>query len=666
MSFMAAPSDHGRASTCAVALGAVTVLEAAAAAGLSIGVGWGWRTALDAYVVTNAVMGVTFGVCGAVIARSRSRNAVGWLFVADGLGHATAAMMAPAAQALHNAGTSVLLQRAALSIMQWSWPWSIGLFLPVALILFPDGRLPSASWRPVLVAICATAPLFVIEVGTDPGRLVSTLPRAYLTFGNHHNLAPLWTVSELRTSAALACALAALVLRYRRADETQRQQLLWLLLAAVAVLAIVVPWSFVAGTPVGVLFAIPLIPVAVAVAIVRHQLLDIRLVLARALAWLLLSFAAVGAYVVVVVLLDQFVAANVGRSAVATVLIALLVAPILPRLQRRVDRAMYGDRRDPARVASRVGQGLRAGVEGDLASAAAAIRQALRLPYVAVRAGSDVLGADGFPEGRLHMVPLDYAGLTVGELLVGLRPGERDLSMVDRDVLILVASPLAVAVRATRLSEQLQASRERLVIARDEERRRLRRDLHDGLGPVLTGLSLTADAAANLVERDPTKAIDLLGALRRDARAALADVRHLVENLHPPALDKLSLIDALRQRVEHMSWRGADNDVQVDLLAPDCLPALPAAIEVVAYRIVVEALTNVVRHSGAKMATVRVACTDALVLDVLDDGPRHGHWLPGVGLKAMQERTAEVGGYCEAGPTASGGRVHVSLPLVHQ
>ncbi|MDQ6936664.1 MAG: sensor histidine kinase, partial [Actinomycetota bacterium] len=601
--------------------------------------------------------------CGAVIARNRPSNPIGWLFVADGVGHATAAVMAPAAQALHDADASIVGQRAALTVLQWSWPWSIGLLLPVALLLFPDGRLPSPRWRLVLILVVATAPLFVVEVGTDPARLRSNLPSAYLTLGNHAGLVPLWVIGELRTSAALACALVGLVVRYRRADESQRQQLMWLLLAAMAVLAIVVPWSFVAGTPVAVLFAIPLIPIAVAVAIVRHQLLDIRLVVSRALAWLLLSVVAIGAYVALVALLDQFVAANVGRSAVATVLIALLLAPLLPRLQRRVDRAMYGDRGDPARVASRVGQRLRAGGEGDLALAAAAVRQALRLPYAAIRTGDEVLGADGRPDGAVHSIPLDYAGRSVGDLVVGLRPGERDLSAADRDVLLLVATSLAVAVHATRLAEEVQASRQRLVLAREEERRRLRRDLHDGLGPVLTGLSLTADAAANLVERDPARTLDLLTALRRDARAALVDVRCLVDNLRPPSLDELGLLEALRQRVQQLSWHGTGREVRVDLLAPDRLPVLPAAIEVAAYRIATEALTNVVRHSGATTATVRLDCADALMLDIRDDGKRPGDWSAGVGLTAMRERTAEVGGSYVAGPTPDGGRVQVSLPL---
>jgi two-component system NarL family sensor kinase len=659
MSLMAA-SGATRARLSLLA-GAVVTVEVIAAVALTLVVGWSWHQALDAYVVTNALMGFTFGGCGTVLALARPANAVGWLFVADGLGHATASLAAPLGQRLHDIDAPLAVQRGVLTVVQWSWPWSVGLFLPLALLLFPDGRLPSPAWRPWLIAVCVTAPLFVVEVGTAPDSIAKGLPHGYLTFHGHDSLAPLWIVAELRTSGALLLALVALVMRYRRADEVQRRQLLWLLLAAVTLLAGVIPWSFVAGTPIAVLFAIPLIPVAVAVAIIRHQLLDIRVVVSRALTWLLLTAAAIGGYALLVLVLDRFIAANVGRSTVATVVIAVVIAPLLPRLQRAVDRLMFGDRGDPARVASRVSQGLQAGIDGDLAAAASAIRLALRLPYAAVRADGVQLGADGDSDGRVEAIPLEYAGSPVGELVVGLRRGERALAARDLDVLTLVATPLAVAVHATRLSEDLQVSRERLVRAREEERRRIRRDLHDGLGPTLTGLSLTADAAANLVARDPDRASDLLAGLRTDARTAIADVRALVDDLRPAALDQVGLLEALRQRIDQLTTRG--NGLRIALDAQDPLPHLPAATEVALYRIATEALTNVVRHAGASSAMVRLVCDATVELDIVDDGPRGGPWRPGVGMRTICERAAELGGTATVGPTSTGGLVHVSLPL---
>jgi signal transduction histidine kinase len=227
----------------------------------------------------------------------------------------------------------------------------------------------------------------------------------------------------------------------------------------------------------------------------------------------------------------------------------------------------------------------------------------------------------------------------------------------------MIADPVAVAVHSMIVSDELQTSRERIVAAREEERRRLRRELHDGLGPTLTGIAFAADAAANTIDADPEQSQQLLTTLRRDTRAALADVRRLVDNLRPPALDELGLLGAMRQRADQLSWRSDGESVHVTLDVPDELPALPAAIEVATYRITTEALTNVVRHSKASGALVQLSCGERLELSITDDGPPNGAWAPGVGLDAMRERAAELGGSFQAGPTPAGGQVVASFPL---
>lgn len=650
----------------AVGLGGLAVTEALAAAGLAVAVGWSIADLVDAFVATNAVMGVTFALCGLIIAWHRPRNVIGWLFLFDGIGHATSALGAPLLQALHDAGAPTGLQRTVITVFAYSWPWSIALFLPLALLLFPDGRPLSRRWRPVIFAVIATSPLFVVYMGAYPDTVDESLALSgYLTISAYDSLQPLWTLAEVRQVILVGLAIVVLVLRYRRAAETQRRQLLWLLLATIVMLAFTLPWGFIEGTPIAVLFAIPLIPISVTIAIVRHQLLDIRLVVSRAVAWVLLSVAVVLAYIALVAILDLFVSAQLGRSAVATVIVALFVAPVLPRLQRLVDRAMYGVRGDPALVVSRIGEQLTATSGGGMSGVVVAVREALRMPYVAVSAaGGAILASDGEqPTGPTHSIPLAYSGETVGEVTVGLRPGEGEVSEADQAVLRLVSVPLAVAVHATRLSEELQTSRERIVTAQEEERRRLRRDLHDGLGPTLTGVGLTADAAANLVESDVDRAKDLLGALRSDTRRAISDVRRIIENLRPPALDELGLVGALRQRVERARWRADGAAFHVQLDVPEELPELPAAVEAAGYRIATEALNNVVVHSRASVAVVRLSFGDSLEVEVTDDGPPNGAWRPGVGLQAMRERAAELGGRFEAGPSASGGRVFVSLPL---
>jgi signal transduction histidine kinase len=234
---------------------------------------------------------------------------------------------------------------------------------------------------------------------------------------------------------------------------------------------------------------------------------------------------------------------------------------------------------------------------------------------------------------------------------------------------------LAVAAHATSLTAALQESRTGIVAAREEERRRLRRDLHDGLGPVLTGIAFKADAASNTLNTDGAGAgttRDLLAGLRADTTAAIADIRRLVYGLRPPALDDLGLAGSLREQSVRLALRPDGSRVAVTLDTPASLPALPAAVEVAAYRIVTEAMTNAVRHSGASRVGITLAVAaadglsvDGLSVDVCDDGsgPAVG-WQPGVGITSMRERAAELGGWCRFGSGPDGGgRVTALLPL---
>ena len=528
---------------------------------------------------------------------------------------------------------------------------------------FPTGSLPSPRWRPLAIGFVVTAPLFALELGAVPKPMMTGLPRGYLTLTAHEDLTPLWVVSELRVLAFLGVALVALAVRYRRGSDRERSQLGWLLMATVAVIAVVVPWSSVAGTPVLVLFAIPLIPIAIAIATVRHQLLDIKLVISRALTWLLLSLGALSVYLVLVTLLDRLLGTWTERSVLATLAVALMVGPLYPRLQRLVEQATYGERRDPARVMSSVSPHLK--TDGASFSAIAeSLTTTLRMPYVGVHDVRDrMLGEAGDTDVPLHRVDLGSGDQVVGSLVLGLRPGERTLSPKDIHGVALLTGPLALAVQATSLSEELRLSRERQVTAVEEERRRLRRELHDDLGPVLTGLALSADAAANLRATDPVRADELVRRTQAEARRAIESVRRVVDQLRPPVLDELGLVEALRQGAEQLSYRSDGSRLTVRLDS-DPLPALPAALEVAVYRVATEALTNVARHATATTASLTVRCTDELEVRIVDDGTVDDPWLPGVGLSGMRQRIDELGGRLEAGPQGSGGRVVATFPLV--
>jgi signal transduction histidine kinase len=259
---------------------------------------------------------------------------------------------------------------------------------------------------------------------------------------------------------------------------------------------------------------------------------------------------------------------------------------------------------------------------------------------------------------------LRQGGEVVGELIVGLRPGEARLDPGDARILDLVSAPIAATVQAVALAEQLRSSREQVITAREEERRRLRRDLHDGLGPVLTGVVLNAEAALRRLSSDPAQTADLLVELRDQATGALEDIRRLVYDLRPPALDSLGLVEALREQAAVLGKREGAAPLQVSVEAPTRLPELPAAVEVAAYRIVTEALTNVVRHSSASAAVVTLTVTaGVLQISVHDDGINLGAgWQAGVGLTSIRERAAELGGRCRIEHDRTGGRVDVELP----
>lgn len=660
------PGPRGRG--IATALFAIAATEVVAAVVVSVACGRGYQHALDDYVVTNALMGAAFAVCGGLVAWHRPHNPVGWLLLADGLGHATSAAAAPVADLGGRLGWPLGVERAVATVFTDAWPWSIGLFLPLVLQLFPDGRPLGRAGRVVLWATVATAPLFVLELALNPGPVLGGLV-PYFTVPSYSTLAPIWAVSEVRYVLSVLAGLVVLVVRYRRGGETLRRQLLWLVAAVLLLVCFTTPWALVAGTPVLALFAIPLVPVSMTIAILRHQLLDIRLVVSRTVLYALLTACVVGAYVGLVALLDQVMGRKVGAgsSVLATALIAVGFNPVRVRAQRVVDRLIYGDRADPVRAISRVGARL---VDADsgrgLPGVVDAVREALRLPFAALRSQDAEISSSGVSPELLYALPLIYDGARIGELVVGLRPGERAIAPPDRAVLELLTAPLAVAVHAVSLSKQLQSSREALVLAREEERRRLRRDLHDELGPVLTGVTFKADAVANLIGADPDAARRLVGELRAETAGAIVEIRRLVYDLRPPALDDLGLAGAIRQRAEQLGRGGPA--ISVD--AAD-LPSLPAAVEAAAYRIAVEALANAVRHAAATRVKVLIRADDRLHVQVLDDGrgPERP-WPVGVGMSSMRERAAELGGTCEAGPDCTrdpgsqgGGRVVAVLPL---
>jgi signal transduction histidine kinase len=241
------------------------------------------------------------------------------------------------------------------------------------------------------------------------------------------------------------------------------------------------------------------------------------------------------------------------------------------------------------------------------------------------------------------VVDLTHRGRREGILVVGLRRGQRRFSGRESALLDDLARQLAVTIRAVRLSGELEHSRERIVRAREAERLRIRRDLHDGLGPVLAAAGLQADTLRDHLDPDDAAAHALLDRMGVGLRQGVGDIRRTVEGLRPPALDQIGLAAVVAEHAAALDSPRLSVATELDELAPG---AVPAAVEVAAYRIAVEALTNGARHSGARRCTVRLARErETLVVEVVDDGRGLATDVHlGVGLTSMRERAEELGG----------------------
>jgi signal transduction histidine kinase len=644
----------------------------------------GWSAGVpfhESNPLVNVVITLAFATVGALVAWRRPENAVGWLLCAIGLVIALGGLCD--AYAIHavfgrqepTPGVGLAAWVSILSAM-------VGIlsFL-LLLLLFPNGVPPSRRWWRVAWLIVG---VIVAEsmVGTfGPERFVG-----YRDLKNPLHIAVLDPLLDLYAryaqlpllALAVLLTVAGLVVRFRRSPAPERQQLKWVAGSGMfAAFALILFFSF-GGQEQSLalesilwsllVLALCGIPASIGVAILRYRLYDIDAIINRTLVYGSLSAVVAGTYVLVVGGLGTLLQArgNLLISLFATGLIAVLFAPLRARLQRGVDHLMYGERDDPYAVISRLGRlETTLAPEALLPAVVETVKDSLKVPYAAItlRVGATSAAEVGTPVEKPLRLQLMYRREPVGELLLGPRAGEEDFSDADRRLLEDLARQAGVAVRAVRLTADLQRSRERLVAAREEERRRLRRDLHDGLGAQLAGLNVQAGTLRRLIPRDPAAADELVVELRDELRAAIADIRRLVYDLRPPALDDLGLVEALRRLAERYGSEGEQLRVMVE--ASEDLPNLPAAVEVAVYRIAQEALTNVARHARARTCVVRLVVNEDVALDIVDDGvgipAERG---AGVGLSSMRERAAELGGSCIVESAPEGGtRVLVRLPL---
>ena len=381
-----------------------------------------------------------------------------------------------------------------------------------------------------------------------------------------------------------------------------------------------------------------------------------------------LLFAAVGLAVAnfVVPPLREYSGEHEQVIALAIVLV-LLVELLSARLHRFVDWLLYGQRHDLTAASFRLSRALE-DVDDDhaLEALVEALAATLRLTYVAAVLRTD--GRDlavvsvGEPIEALTAFPVRHAGTPLGELRAARR-GQR-LDHRDDRLLRAAAAQIGLVLHAAALADELRSARESLVLSVEDERRRLRRDIHDGVGPTLAGIALGVQSAQRAVRQDPARTEALLADVHSDVAALVHDVRRVVDGLRPPLLDEIGLVAALEQLALSFEARGT---CRIDVESVP-LPPLPAAVEVAAWHIGAEAMTNVTRHAAAQEARVHIVLRDsALELRVADDGRGGaGGRANGTGLASMRHRADEVGGSLEVQSAAGGTTVTALLPLLRE
>jgi signal transduction histidine kinase len=687
-------------AVCVVLIGLALALDFLTGGGIPAGLP-GQRLG-PALALLTGVLSLASPTVGALIASRLPTNPIGWIFCGTGLLYTAQRF------------TQAYADYALLENLAFPGGEYVGWFSELidfevlvlagafVMLLFPDGHLLSRRWRIVAwMAVCGVvlttlADAFYPEALSAHSWVLNPFGVEGVIGGGitTYELFDATTlVGEALLLASILAALFSLFVRLHRAWGDERQQLKWFLYAAVPAVVgfsfillsynivyftervfgtyLVPYWEnyyYIRSVPV---FSVLFVPVFTYIAIVRYHLYDIDVVINRTLVYGSLSACVIGIYVLAVVALGALFQAqgNFAISLLATGLAAVLFQPLRNRLQRGVNRLMYGERDDPYAVISRLGRSLEATLapEAVLPTVVQTIAQALKLPYAAILLkdgiGYRTTAAYGSPTAEPEALPLVYQREEIGRLEFSPRAPGEGFSDADRSLLEDLARQAEVAVHAVRLTSDLQHSRERLVTTREEERRRLRRDLHDGLGAQLAGLNVQAGTLRRLIPRDPDAADDLVVELREELRSAIADIRRLVYDLRPPALDDLGLAEALRRLAEHYGSEREQLSVLVEV--PEDLPNLPAAVEVAVYRIVQEALTNVARHAQAHSCVVRLAVNEEVGLEIVDDGVGiPAECSAGVGLSSMRERASELGGSCVVERAPEGGtRVLVRLPL---
>ncbi|GAC1484048.1 MAG: hypothetical protein PVSMB9_09930 [Candidatus Dormibacteria bacterium] len=628
-----------------------------------------------------SLVGVTYCAVGALILRRHPRHPIGWLVCVGGF--ATSFYLAAGAYAAYSLGRH-LLPAATLAAWLRGWLWwpAFAALYILTPALFPDGRLPSKRWRLLIWMAAVSSFTQIVYVSVDRS-LVANAPSGLPTTP----LGMAFVVGTLLGLLAIFGAVGALAVRFRRSRAAERQQMKWFV-TAVALQGLLwaasLPQSAVLHVPlyrvpffeVVIPFALLAMPLAIAVAILRQRLYDIDLVISRGLAYAALAAFITAAYLVIVVGVGLVVGTggrpNFVLSILATAAVALLFQPVRARVQELANRLVYGMPANPYETLASLARSIGTGRVDDLllniAQSISAGAKAERTRVSLILPGGSSHAVEWPAGGRRsfeHAFPISHHGELIGQIdVAGGGDAASARALADQAGLALRNLRLSAEL-ADRLEQietqasELAASRMRLVAAQESERRRLERDLHDGVQQELVALIAKLRLARNQLQRDPQLATETLADLQGGIQRALTDLREVAHGIHPAVLSSQGLVEA----VETMAGRmpigvrvQADGQIRNSRYAPE--------IEGAAYFVVAEGLANVLKHSGAGQATVLIAAENShLNLEVSDDG--HGFDAGAVGdsgLRGLRDRVEALGGTLGIDSRPNGTRLRASLP----
>ncbi len=599
-----------------------------------------------------------FLVPGWWLTTHRPRLVLGWLLLAAALTIAVAGLAAGLA------GVALADGRGGIDWWLWvfSWLWQPhGTLLSIAFVLFPDGVVRSPGQRRLVVALTSVTAASMLGSALLPGPIITTpdkLDGALPGVTNPIGINALEPITDplfaLFYGLSFLVGLATivwLIARWRRSAGVRRRQFRWVTLLQLGWM-VVVPLAMAVPGPAGAGLAVLLTFVQqglLVIAITQWQAFEVDVVVRRAVLAGVTLAAGLAVYAVVVAVVSSAVAGNDAGSWPTTLGAAAAIVtfgPLSVVIRRGVNRLFYGRRDDPYVVVTETSRRLTGAADpiDGVAATLVSLTDQLRNPYAAVvDIDGSVVTVSGSPlDGdEATAIPILHQGSPRGTLLVGHRRGS--MTMTRRELILLedVAAQLGPALAAVDHIEGIRAAQSALVAARDDERLRIQRDLHDGLGSAMTAITLKLAAAANHLDREETTAAQpLVRGARDDIERALVDVRRLVYSLGDPTAPPLRLADALAEDIAHIAAATALH-LTVDLAGlPDLTPSAAEDVR----RIVGEAVTNVVRHANAKNCTVRARANgDMLQIAVEDDGVGVGERPAGVGRATMIKRAQQVG-----------------------